>query len=697
MAHIDAGKTTTTERILYYTGVSHKIGEVHDGAAEMDFMDQEQERGITITSAATTCHWPLDEEDYQINIIDTPGHVDFTMEVERSLRVLDGSIAVFCAVGGVEPQSETVWRQADRYNVPRMAFVNKMDRVGADYDGVLEQMRDRLQARPVRMQIPIGAGDEFEGVVDIVKMKGIVWNDESLGAQYDYIDIPEELKDEAEAAREELLEAASDCDDELMMKYLEGEDISEEEIHAAIRKGTLDSDKDIVPTFCGTALKNKGVQPLLDAVVRYLPAPSDISAVEGVTPEAYRDLKERHIEPDEDDKLFREPEDDAPFSSLSFKIMTDPYVGQLTFFRCYSGSLESGSYIYNSTRDVRERMGRILRMHADSREEVDEVLAGDIAAAVGLRNTGTGDTLCDEREPVVLEAIDFPDPVIEVAVEPKSKADQSKLTESLQKLAIEDPSFQVSTDEETGQTIIAGQGELHLEVIIDRLLREFKVEANVGKPKVSYRETIAGEITHRETLKKQSGGQGMFAEVEFDIMPLERGSGIEFEENIRSGVVPKEFHNSVERGIREAAEAGVLAGYPVVDFKVILQDGDFHEVDSSEMAFKICSSMAFKSAVQRVNSDILEPVMEVEVVTPEEFMGDVIGDINGRRGEVLGMEPQNSAQVIDARVPLSEMFAYSNDLRSMTQGRANHTMQFSHYEPVPDNIAKDIIEERSGA
>jgi elongation factor G len=694
MAHIDAGKTTTTERVLYYTGVSHKIGETHDGASEMDWMDQERERGITITSAATTCFWHLDDTKYRVNIIDTPGHVDFTMEVERSLRVLDGAVAVFCSVGGVEPQSETVWRQANRYGVPRIAFINKMDRTGADFDAVVEQMKDRLNCRPVRMQLPIGKEDGYEGVIDLMKMKGIVWKDETLGAEFEYIEIPDELEDEAAAAREELVEAAADFSDELMMKYLEGEEVTEQELTDAIRKGTIDLE--IVPVFNGTALKNKGVQPMLDAVVELLPAPVDIPPVEGVTPDAFRKITEQHVEATEDDKLYRQADDEAPFSALAFKIMTDPYVGQLTYFRVYSGNLEAGSYVYNSTKDQRERMGRILRMHANKREEVDDVLAGDIAAAVGLRNTTTGDTLCDEHEPIVLEAMDFPDPVIEIAIEPETKADQSKLSESLQKLAAEDPSFKVSVDDETGQTIIAGQGELHLEIIIDRLLREFKVEASVGQPQVSYRETITKQVDHRERYKKQSGGKGMFAEVYFDVEPLEPGSGIEFEETIKGGSVPKEFFNAVEKGVREAADGGVLAGFPLVDAKITLYDGSYHEVDSSEMAFKICSSIAFKKAAKKAGAKILEPIMSVEVVTPEEFMGDVIGDINGRRGNVLGMNPRAAAQVIDAEVPLSEMFGYSTDLRSKTQGRANYTMQFSHYEEVPNNIAKEIIDKATG-
>jgi elongation factor G len=697
MAHIDAGKTTTTERILYYTGVSHKIGEVHDGAAEMDWMEQEQERGITITSAATTCYWPVEDENFRVNIIDTPGHVDFTIEVERSLRVLDGAIAVFCSVGGVEPQSETVWRQADRYDVPRMAFVNKMDRVGADFDGVIGEMEDRLSCRPVKMQIPVGKEDNFKGVVDLIEMKAVVWNDETLGAEWEYVDIPEELQEEAAEAREELIEAASDYDDQLMMKYLEGDtdDITDEEIHEAIRKGTLEME--IVPTFCGSALKNKGVQPLLNSLVRYLPSPQDVPAVEGVTPEAYRKITEQHAEPEDQEKVYRKAEDDEPFSALAFKIMSDEYVGQLTYFRVYSGTLESGSYVYNSTKDQRERIGRLLQMHANSRKEIDEVYAGEIVAGVGLRNTTTGDTLCDEHEQVVLEAMDFPDPVIEIAVEPETNADQNKLSESLQKLAIEDPSFTVHVDDETGQTIIGGQGELHLDIIIDRLLREFKVEANVGKPQVSYRETITGDSTIWERHKKQSGGRGQFAEVEFEVEPLERGSGIVFEEEIKGGVVPKEYFNAVEKGVREAAEAGVKAGYPMVDAKVTLTDGSHHEVDSDEMAFKTCASKAFRRACHDAGAVLLEPVMEVEVVTPEDFMGDVIGDLNGRRGDVLGMDQRSGAQVVDARVPLSEMFGYATDLRSLSQGRANYTMQFSHYEEVPDNIANELIERATGA
>ncbi|TXD35415.1 elongation factor G [Lujinxingia vulgaris] len=694
MAHIDAGKTTTTERILFYTGKSHKIGEVHDGAAEMDWMEQERERGITITSAATTCYWSTNDVKHRINIIDTPGHVDFTMEVERSLRVLDGAIAVFCGVGGVEPQSETVWRQANRYKVPRIAFVNKLDRIGADLDRVVQMMVDRLKARPVRMQIAIGAEDGFRGVIDLVTMSAIVWHDESLGAEYDILEIPEELKDEAQAAREELLEICAELDEELMDKYLEGETLTEDEIRRAVRKGTLALE--IVPVFCGSAYKNKGVQPLLDAVIRYLPAPVDVPAIDGVTPDAYKRLTEGLGEPGEDDMVRRAASDDEPFSALAFKIMSDPYVGHLTYFRVYSGVLSSGSYTYNATKGKRERIGRILLMHANRREEIDEVRAGDIAAVVGMRNTTTGDTLSDEHHPVVLEAIDFPEPVIEIAIEPQTVADQGKLSDSLQKLAVEDPSFQVKVDEETGQTIIAGQGELHLEIIVDRLLREFKVGANVGKPQVAYRETVGNTVTHREKLEKQSGGKGMFAEVEIKLSPNERGQGITFEESIKGGAIPKEFFGAIERGVREATEAGAIAGYPVVDIHVELVDGSFHEVDSNELAFKICALMAVKSAIRDADPQLLEPMMSVEVVTPEEFMGDVIGDINARRGSVGGMEPRAGSQVISAQVPLSAMFGYSTDLRSRSQGRASYSMHFSHYEIVPRAISVALINRMMG-
>lgn len=694
MAHIDAGKTTTTERILFYTGKSHKIGEVHDGAAEMDWMEQERERGITITSAATTCYWSTNDVKHRINIIDTPGHVDFTMEVERSLRVLDGAIAVFCGVGGVEPQSETVWRQANRYKVPRIAFVNKLDRIGADLDRVVQMMVDRLKARPVRMQIAIGAEDGFRGVIDLVTMSAIVWHDESLGAEYDVLEIPEELKDDARLAREELLEVCAELDDELMDKYLEGETLTEDEIRRAVRKGTLALE--IVPVFCGSAYKNKGVQPLLDAVIRYLPAPVDVPAIDGVTPDAYKRLTEGQGEPGEDDMVRRAASDEEPFSALAFKIMSDPYVGHLTYFRVYSGVLSSGSYTYNATKGKRERIGRILLMHANRREEIDEVRAGDIAAVVGMRNTTTGDTLSDEHHPVVLEAIDFPEPVIEIAIEPQTVADQGKLSDSLQKLAVEDPSFQVKVDEETGQTIIAGQGELHLEIIVDRLLREFKVGANVGKPQVAYRETVGASVKHREKLEKQSGGKGMFAEVEIKLSPNERGQGITFEESIKGGAIPKEFFGAIERGVREATEAGAIAGYPVVDIHVELVDGSFHEVDSNEMAFKICALMAVKSAIRDADPQLLEPMMSVEIVTPEEFMGDVIGDINARRGSVGGMEPRAGSQVISAQVPLSAMFGYSTDLRSRSQGRASYSMHFSHYEIVPKAISEALINRMMG-
>ncbi|RAL25537.1 elongation factor G [Lujinxingia litoralis] len=694
MAHIDAGKTTTTERILFYTGKSHKIGEVHDGAAEMDWMEQERERGITITSAATTCYWSISDVKHRINIIDTPGHVDFTMEVERSLRVLDGAIAVFCGVGGVEPQSETVWRQADRYKVPRIAFVNKLDRVGADLDRVVQMMEDRLNARPVRLQIPIGIEDGFRGVVDLITMSAIVWHDESRGADFDILEVPEELKDEALLAREELLEICAELDEELMEKYLEGDTIAEDEIRQALRKGTLALA--IVPVFCGSAYKNKGVQPLLDAVIRYLPAPADIPAIEGVTPDAYKRLTEGQGEPGEEDKIRREATDKEPFSALAFKIMTDPYVGHLTYFRVYSGVLSSGSSTYNATKGKRERIGRILLMHANRREEIDEVRAGDIAAVVGMRNTTTGDTLSDEHHPVVLEAIDFPEPVIEIAIEPATVADQSKLAESLQKLAVEDPSFQVKVDEETGQTIIAGQGELHLEIIVDRLLREFKVGANVGKPQVAYRETVGMPFEHRERLERQTGGKGMFAEVAIKVSPNERGQGITFSESIKGGAIPAEFFGAIERGVREATEAGAIAGYPVVDLHVELVDGAFHEVDSSEMAFKICALMAVKTAIRDADPRLLEPMMSVEIVTPEEFMGDVIGDINSRRGSVGGMEPRTGSQVISADVPLAAMFGYSTDLRSRTQGRASYSMHFSHYEIVPKAISEALINRMMG-
>lgn len=674
MAHIDAGKTTTTERILYYTGRVHKMGEVHDGAAVMDWMEQEQERGITITSAATTCQW----KDHRINIIDTPGHVDFTVEVERSLRVLDGAIALFCSVGGVEPQSETVWRQADKYQVPRIAFVNKMDRMGADFFRVVDMMKERLGANAIPVQIPIGSEADFTGVIDLINMEAIIYEDD-LGVKFNKTDIPEDYMEQAEKYREKLLEALADKDDELMMKYLEGEEIKPEELKQLLRQAVLDVD--IIPVLCGSAFKNKGVQLLLDAVLDYLPSPVDVPPVNGINPET-------------EEEEIRKSSDDEPFSALAFKIMADPYVGKLAFFRVYSGSLEAGSYVYNSTKGKRERVGRILQMHANHREERDRVYAGDLAAAVGLKNTATGDTLCNEDNPIILESMEFPEPVIDVAIEPKSKADQDKLGVALQRLAEEDPTFKVKTDEETGQTIIQGMGELHLEVIVDRLLREFKVDANIGKPQVAYRETLTKKVTGVEgKFIRQSGGRGQYGHVVIDVEPLEEGSGFEFENNIVGGSIPKEYIPAVEAGIIESMENGVIAGYPVVDVKVSLNDGSYHDVDSSEMAFKIAGSIGFKEAAKKAKPVILEPIMKVEVVVPEEYMGDVMGDINGRRGQVQGMEQRATAQVVKAFVPLSEMFGYATDLRSKTQGRATYTMQFSHYEPAPQNIAKEIIGE----
>jgi elongation factor G len=673
MAHIDAGKTTTTERILYYTGRVHKMGETHDGASVMDWMEQEQERGTTITSAATTCQW----RNNRINIIDTPGHVDFTVEVERSLRVLDGAIALFCSVGGVEPQSETVWRQADKYGVPRIAFVNKMDRMGADFFRAVDMMKDRLGANAVPIQLPIGSEDNFDGVVDLIEMDAIVYEDE-LGVNFERVEIPEELQEQAEEYRELLMESLSEEDDEFMMKYLEGE-VTTDDIKKLLRQAVLNVN--VIPVLCGSAFKNKGVQMLLDAVIEYLPSPIDVPAIEGVNP-------------DTDEVEVRHADDDEPFSGLAFKIMSDPYVGKLAFFRSYSGTLESGSYVYNATAGVRERVGRILQMHANRREEREVIFAGDLGALVGLKNTSTGDTICDQDHPIVLESMEFPEPVIGVAIEPKSKADQDKLGEALQRLAEEDPTFRVHTDEETGQTIIQGMGELHLEVIVDRLLREFKVDANIGKPKVAYRETITKKVTNVEgKFIRQSGGRGQYGHVVIDIEPQEQGAGFEFEDNIRGGSIPREYIPSVEDGVKEALENGVLAGYPVVDVKVSLNDGSYHDVDSSEMAFKIAGSMGFRAGAKRANPALLEPVMSVEVVTPEEYMGDVIGDLNGRRGRVEGMEPRANAQVVTAYVPLSEMFGYATDLRSKTQGRATYTMQFSHYEQAPKNIAKEIIGE----
>ena len=677
MAHIDAGKTTTTERILYYTGVSHKIGEVHDGTATMDWMEQEQERGITITSAATTCHW----KDHRINIIDTPGHVDFTIEVERSLRVLDGAVAVFCSVGGVEPQSETVWRQADKYHVPRLAFVNKMDRVGADFFRGVAMIKDRLKANPVPIQLPIGSEENFKGVIDLVEMKGIVWNDESLGALYDVIDIPAELLEQAQEYRDAMIEEISSHDDALMEKYLGGEKLSIDEIKKAIRQCTIDIK--ICPVICGSSFKNKGVQNLLDAVLDYMPAPTDIPAIQGI--DANTELPiERHAS------------DSEPFSALAFKIMTDPFVGQLCFFRVYSGVLNAGSYVYNSTKGKRERIGRILKMHANKREEIKEVYAGDIAAAVGLKYTTTGDTLCLEDQAVILESIEFPEPVISIAIEPKTKVDQERLGISLSKLASEDPSFRVKTDEETGQTIISGMGELHLEIIVDRLFREFKVDANVGKPQVAYRETISKKVKAEGKFVRQSGGRGQFGHVWLEIEPQEPGKGYEFVDGIKGGVVPREYIPAVDKGIKEALDSGVLAGYPVVDIKVTLVDGSYHEVDSSEMAFKIAGSMGFKEGCQKASPVILEPIMSVEVVVPEDYMGDVIGDLNSRRGRIMGMEGRSGAQVVTSMVPLAQMFGYSTDLRSATQGRATYSMTFDHYEQVPKSVAEEIVAKVKG-
>jgi elongation factor G len=670
MAHIDAGKTTTTERILYYTGISYKIGEVHEGTAVMDWMVQEQERGITITSAATTCFW----RDHRVNIIDTPGHVDFTIEVERSLRVLDGAVAVFCGVGGVEPQSETVWRQADRYGVPRIAFVNKMDRVGADFDRVVRQIRERLRANPAVLQLPLGAEENFRGILDLVTMKAIVWEDESLGARYREEEIPPDQLDAARAARERLLEALADVDEGLMEKYLNGEAISEAELRAAVRAGAVQMK--LVPVVCGSAFKNKGVQPLLDAVVDYLPSPVDVPPVKGVNPNT-------------GDEEERSPKDTEPFTALAFKIMTDPYVGTLTFLRVYAGVMNSGSYVFNSVKGKKERVGRLLKMHANKREEIKEVYAGDIAAAVGLRDTTTGDTLCDENKPIVLERMEFPEPVISIAIEPKTKVDQERLGGSLQKLAREDPSFRISSNPETGQTLISGMGELHLEIIVDRLLREFKVDANVGKPQVAYKETIRKDVEQESKFVRQTGGRGQYGHVVLRLQPLEPGGGFEFVDGTKGGVIPREYIPAIEKGVKEAMESGVLAGYPVVDVRATVTFGSYHEVDSSEIAFKIAGSMAFKEGMGKASPVILEPIMSLEVVTPEEFMGEVISDINRRRGRISGQEPRGTTQVISATAPLAEMFGYATDLRSRTQGRATFTMQFSHYEPVPKGVGPE--------
>jgi elongation factor G len=690
MAHIDAGKTTVSERILFYTGRSHRLGETHDGAATMDWMEQEQERGITITSAATHCIW----KDHRINIIDTPGHVDFTVEVERSLRVLDGAIGVFCSVGAVQPQSETVWRQANKYKVPRMAFVNKMDRTGADFFNVVEQMREKLKANPIPIQIPIGAEENFKGVVDLINMQAIEWDDESLGAKYEVVDIPEDLKAKVEEYRKIMLESIADHDDELMEKYLMEEEISEEEINNAIRKATLA--RDITPVLCGTALKNKGVQILLDKVIEYLPSPLDVEAVDGVDPK------------DEDKKMKRNPDVNEPFSALAFKIATDPYVGKLTFFRVYSGVLEKGSYILNSTTGERERVGRILEMHANDKKDIDIVRAGDIAAAVGVKKVNTGDTFCDVDHPIVLEKITFPEPVIKLAIEPKSKADAEKLTTGLVKLAEEDPTFQVTTDEETGQTTVAGMGELHLEIIVDRLRREFKVEANVGQPQVSYRETISKPFEHREVYKKQTGGRGKFADISFEIGPLSHfkqfadddknvsvDEDFKFVNEIVGGSIPREFIPSVEKGFREAMKNGIQASYPVQGIGVRLFDGSYHDVDSDQVSFELCAKQAFRSSASKAGPQLLEPVMAVEITTPEEFMGDVIGDVNGRRGIIQKMDNNAEGSVVKAKVPLSEMFGYSTDLRSLTQGRAAYSMEFSEYVAVPDSKAQEIIEQQA--
>jgi elongation factor G len=678
MAHIDAGKTTTTERILYYTGVTYKLGEVHDGTAVMDWMVQEQERGITITSAATTCFW----RDHRINIIDTPGHVDFTIEVERSLRVLDGAVAAFDVVAGVEPQSETVWRQADRYNVPRIAFMNKMDRVGADFEMSVRSMVERLGARPVPVQIPIGAEENFRGPIDLVRMKAIYYDTETLGAEYREESIPADLLPQSREYREKMIEALSDVDDSIMEKFLEGEEIGETELKAALRKGTVELK--LTPVVCGTAFKNKGVQQLLDAIVDYLPSPLDVRPVEGIVPN------------DSDEPVMRKAEDTEPFSALAFKVAADPFVGQLTFIRVYSGVLSAGSYVYNSTKDRKERVGRLLQMHSNKREELKEVRAGDIAAVVGLKDTLTGDTLCDLKSPVVLEAMEFPEPVISVAIEPKTKADQEKLSQALQKLAQEDPSFQVSVNEETGQTIISGMGELHLDIIVDRLLREFKVGASVGKPQVAYRETIRSGAKAQGKFVRQSGGRGQYGHVYLEVEPNEPGAGFEFVNKIVGGAIPREYIAPVGKGVHEAMDGGILAGYPVVDVKVTLYDGSYHEVDSSEMAFKIAGSMGFREAVKSANPALLEPVMKVEVVTPEDYMGDVIGDLNSRRGKVQSMDKRGNAQVINTMVPLSEMFGYATDLRSKTQGRATYTMQFDHYEEVPKTISDAIIAKAKG-
>jgi elongation factor G len=676
MAHIDAGKTTTTERILFYTGVTHKIGEVHEGTTVMDWMEQERERGITITSAATTAFW----REHRVNIIDTPGHVDFTIEVERSLRVLDGACAVFDAVSGVQPQSETVWRQATKYQVPRICFINKMDRVGADFFASVQSIKEKLGARPVPLHVPIGREDKFRGMVDLLKMKGITFDDETMGAKYQEIEIPADLLEQAREYRSALEEAVAEVDDELMAKYLDGHALSNDELRRGIRKGTIEMR--FFPVLCGTAFKNKGVQQILDAVVEFLPSPLDVPAVKGI------DAKGGEV--------IRNTADQEPFSALAFKIMNDPFVGNLTFFRVYSGKLDAGSYVYNATKDKKERIGRLLQMHANKREEIKEVLAGDIAAAVGLRATTTGDTLCDEDKPVILERMEFPEPVIHVAVEPKTKADQDKMGVALNRLAMEDPSFRVRTDEETGQTIISGMGELHLEILVDRMFREFKVEANVGKPQVAYRETVTKKVEAEGRYIRQTGGRGQYGHCWLRLVPQEPGKGFEFANETVGGVIPKEFIGPIQKGVEEAMQGGVLAGFPMVDIKVEVFDGSYHDVDSNEMAFKIAGSMGFKEGAAKAGTVLLEPIMDVEVVTPENYMGDVIGDLNSRRGKIQGMTQSGGAQVITAQVPLAEMFGYSTDLRSKTQGRATYTMQFGHYSQVPNNIAETIVSKSKG-
>ena len=677
MAHIDAGKTTTTERILFYTGVLHRMGEVHDGAATMDWMEQEKERGITITSAATTCFWA----DHRINIIDTPGHVDFTVEVERSLRVLDGAIALFCAVGGVEPQSETVWRQADKYRVPRIAFVNKMDRMGADFFGTVQMMHDRLGANAIPITLPIGKGETFTGIIDLASMKARIYHEDSRGTSWDEIDIPDDLLEEAREHRTKMLEGVADIDDTLLEKYLEGEEISTQEIDAVLRRATIEGK--IIPVVCGSAFKNKGIQRLLDAVIEYLPSPLDVGVTVG-----------HHV--NMHDRVERQPSDDEKFSALAFKIATDPFVGKLTFFRVYSGKINAGSYVYNPIAGKKERVGRILRMHANHREDVETAYTGDICAAIGLKYTRTGDTLCDQSDPIVLEKMEFPDPVIGIAIEPKTKADQDKLNTALSKLADEDPTFRISTDEETGQTIISGMGELHLEIIIDRMRREFNVEANVGRPQVAYRESIRKTVTQESKFVRQTGGHGQYAHVVLEIGPTEDGQGFEFENAIVGGKIPREYIPAVSQGIQQALNNGIVAGYPMVGIKARLFDGSFHEVDSSELAFKTVGSIALKEAAKKASPYLLEPIMELEVITPEEYMGNIIGDLNSRRGKVLEMGTRSDAQMVKVSVPLAEMFGYATTLRSLSQGRALFTMQFSHYEEVPKNVAETIVEKIRG-